>query len=125
MNKKIVALIALVLLPVGATASTLFAFEILAQIPSGVLETANQLQDKSIAYWFLVLAGIAIASWTYIFKWMISQLESQRTAHTAATDKLVDYMTKDHTSLTQILDKTIDALDRTSVVLDNAIKKIG
>ncbi len=74
------------------------------------LSAAQSLGDKNLAYWLLTLAGIAIASWTWIFKWLINQLELQRKAHAEAVSKLIEFMTQDHTATTAMLSSSQAAL---------------
>lgn len=75
----------------------------------------EMLAGKSITYWFISLAAIAITSWTWIFKWMVSQLEKQRDAHQSTTNKLLDYMEKDHTEMVKATQSVTIALHESSL----------
>lgn len=107
------ATIVAVLLPsvsVGATGAAVVLLGLTDAVPyAGAVE---DLSSRSMAYWFLALAAIAIASWTWIVKWLISQLDSQRAANTATTEKLISYMEKDHADMREIMGRTTEVLDR-------------
>ncbi len=45
------------------------------------------------------ISAVAIGSWTWIFKWMVQQLELQRQAHAQSQSELIRYMKEDHTLL--------------------------
>jgi fructose-specific phosphotransferase system IIC component len=70
------------------------------------------LADKSMAYWFLALAGLAIGSWTWIVKWLIKQLEDQRAAHANTQNQLINFMEKDHADMRLIMGRNIELIDR-------------
>lgn len=109
MNKKLILLatVSLCLIPcVGVGALTGGLAMMVAQVPSPITGTADQLVGKSLAYWLLTLAGIAIASWTWIFKWLINQLELQRQAHAETTKQLIEFMRQDHTATATMLAST-------------------
>lgn len=102
------------ILPGIAFAAGAISFHI-AQIQA--IEAAEQLGGKNLAYWFLALAGIAIASWTWILKWLLEQLESQRAANGATTDRLIGFMEKDHAEMRLLLGKTTEIMERLSTML--------
>lgn len=107
------AVIALSVLPSVCGASIL-----LAQAPGLPYEGAvNALADKNMNYWFLALAAIAIASWSFIAKWLLNQLESQREANAALVTKLVNYMEVDHA-------KTLVVMDSVTKILADVVKKL-
>jgi len=128
-NLLTAAIIALVLLSGISTTRTVAAFPLLmAESPlSGALpggDVASQLADKSLAYWFITLAVFSIGSWTYIVKWLISQLESQRQANAAAaaetaaaTAKLIEYMSRDHAAVATLTANTLDVLRQVTDIL--------
>lgn len=107
------ATIVAVLLPSVSAGATVVAVTLLSvadTIPyAGVVD---DLSSRSMAYWFLALAAIAIASWTWIVKWLISQLDSQRSANSETTAKLIAYMEKDHADMRAIMGRTNEVLDR-------------
>jgi hypothetical protein len=117
-----------VLLPAAAFASGSVAFSMLAQtpiplpIPGG--QVVDHLADKSIAYWFLALAAIAIASWTWILKWMIAQLEGQRTANSEATTRLITYMERDHGQMIAAMTTTAETNKKVVEVMEKVADKL-
>lgn len=117
------ACIALTLLPVLAFGASSKAYEnlkpVIAQVDpiAGTKAIADELHDKSMAYWFIVLAVIAIGSWTWVFKWMVNQLEQQRAANAELTKSLVGYMEKDHAG-------TLQALQANTTILSQVVEKL-
>lgn len=112
------AIMAVVLLPAVSAASimaTVPIFEGIAQIPSS--EIAATLADKSMAYWFVTLAVVAIGSWTWIFKWLIAQLDSQRKANSEAQQQTIAYMSQDHAAVAALTANTIDVLRQVTEIL--------
>jgi len=111
----VLAVVLFSLLPSFAVAALM-----LAEAPPAIFpgqEVANYLADKSINYWFLTLAGIAIGSWTWIAKWLIQQLEAQRAVNAATTDKLVRYMEEDHS-------KTLVVMQQVTAILSEVVKRM-
>src|SRR5947207_2364566 len=70
------------------------------------------LANKNIAYWFLALAAIAIASWSFIVRWLLNQLESQRTVNADVTNKLIAYMEGDHAKMIVVTEKVLLVMDK-------------
>ena len=70
------------------------------------------LAGKSMAYWFLALAAVAIASWSFIVRWLLNQLESQRTVNADVTNKLIAYMEGDHAKMIVVTEKVLLVMDR-------------
>ena len=110
------------LLPAVAFGSGAAAYTI-AQTPVPGGAAVDFLADKSLTYWFLTLAAIAIASWTWILKWLIGQLESQRTAHSATQDKLLDYMGKDRVQILQSINDNAATTKKLIEVLEANVSK--
>jgi hypothetical protein len=91
---------------------------LLAQAPGLPYDsTVSALADKNMNYWFLALAAIAIASWSFIAKWLLNQLESQREANAQLVTKLVNYMEVDHA-------KTLVVMDSVTKILADVVKKL-
>lgn len=111
---------ALVLLPSFAVAS------IVASLPNSPLAQTGipfdpaiqYLADKNMNYWFLALSAIAIASWSFIAKWLLQQLESQRIVNTELVNRLVGYMEKDHA-------QTVIAMNVSSGILAQVVEKLN
>lgn len=103
------ALVALTLLPAVAFAGASGAWMIIGQVAP--LEAADKLADKGMAAWFLALAAIAIGSWTWVFRWMVSQLEAQRAANAELVRQILEYHKSDNTSLRDMLGQTTAALN--------------
>src|SRR4051812_41785985 len=99
----LLALVALTLLPVAAFGFGTAGYSLLSQI--GPLDVAEKLGDKSMATWFLALAVVAIGSWTWVFKWMITQLDAQRAANAALVDKLLEAHKTENSTLRDLLEK--------------------
>lgn len=78
----------------------------------------DYLASKNIAYWFLALAAISIASWSFIVRWMLNQLESQRTVNTDVTNKLISYMEGDHSKMLVVTEKVLLVMDKVIERLD-------
>ena len=78
----------------------------------------DYLAGKNIAYWFLALAAIAIASWSFIVRWLLNQLESQRTVNAEVTNKLIGYMEGDHTKMIAVTEKVLLVMDKVLERLD-------
>jgi hypothetical protein len=115
MVKLLFGCISLVLLPVIAVASAAAAVSATVShdmIP--LLQTAEAIADKSMAYWFISLAVVSIASWTWVFKWLIQLLGEQRTAHADATKQLVGHLITDHVMMVQVVTKSTEALEQLS-----------
>ena len=72
----------------------------------------DYLANKNIAYWFLVLAAIAIASWSFIVRWLLNQLESQRMVNADVTNKLIAYMEGDHAKMIVVTEKVLLVMDK-------------
>ncbi len=72
----------------------------------------DYLADKNIAYWFLALAAIAIASWSFIVRWLLNQLESQRMVNADVTNKLIAYMEGDHAKMIVVTEKVLLVMDK-------------
>lgn len=70
------------------------------------------LANKNIAYWFLALAAIAIASWSFIVRWLLNQLESQRNVNADVTNKLIAYMEGDHAKMIVVTEKVLLVMDK-------------
>ncbi len=121
--RLIIVILLVVMLPAVAFASGIASYQILAQIPGK--QIVDELATKNIAYWFLSLAVAAIASWTWLFSWMIKQLDKQRTANSDITSKLIGYMEKDHTDTKVITTQAISMLDKSIVILNIAIDKLN
>ncbi len=76
------------------------------------------LAGKNIAYWFLALAAIAIASWSFIVRWLLNQLESQRNVNAEVTNKLIGYMEGDHAKMIAVTEKVLVVMDKVLERLD-------
>ncbi|MEQ1862010.1 MAG: hypothetical protein ABMA13_18990 [Chthoniobacteraceae bacterium] len=76
------------------------------------------LANKNIAYWFLALAAIAIASWSFIVRWLLNQLESQRNVNADVTNKLIAYMEGDHAKMIVVTEKVLLVMDKVLERLD-------
>lgn len=112
----ILAVLLIVLLPSIALAS------LAAIVPPTLAQAGNLLDptllaDKNMNYWFLALAGITIGSWTFTAKWLLQQLESQRSANTELVNKLVGYMEKDHS-------QTLLAMNTSAAILAQVVDKL-
>ncbi len=82
----------------------------------------DYLADKNIAYWFLALAAIAIASWSFIVRWLLNQLESQRIVNADVTNKLIAYMEGDHAKMIVVTEKVLLVMDK---VLEGMATRTG
>jgi hypothetical protein len=78
----------------------------------------DYLANKSIAYWFLALAAISIASWSFIVRWLLNQLESQRSVNATVTNKLISYMEGDHAKMIVVTEKVLLVMDKVLERLD-------
>lgn len=76
------------------------------------------LANKNIAYWFLALAAIAIASWSFIVRWLLNQLEGQRIVNADVTNKLIAYMEGDHAKMVAVTEKVLLVMDKVLERLD-------
>ena len=85
-----------VLLPAVAVGSAVQGVIALAPDLIPGQPVVEYLADKTLAYWFLALAAIAITSWTWAFKWLIGQLSSQRETSAETQRQLIEYMRADH-----------------------------
>ena len=72
----------------------------------------DYLANKNIAYWFLALAAIAFASWSFIVRWLLNQLESQRNVNADVTNKLIAYMEGDHAKMIVVTEKVLLVMDK-------------
>lgn len=64
------------------------------------------------------ISAVAIGSWTWIFKWMVNQLELQRQAHSAAQSQLIEYMKDDHALLVSTNGQLVSALGKAMTTLN-------
>ncbi len=115
----ITAIMAVVLIPGIVVASGLTGIRMLAQIP-GVETAADQLGSKNLAYWFLTLAAVAIGSWTWIVKWLIRQLESQRKSNTEQTSQMFEYMKTERAQMLVLMDRFAKVMEVAVQKLDGA-----
>jgi hypothetical protein len=67
------------------------------------LDTAEYLAGKPLGYWLIALAMFCGTTFTWIVKWLLSQLESQRTANSAANSQLMGYLREDRALLVKQL----------------------
>lgn len=99
---------------------------VLAQ--AGPVETGKEivegLANKSLSYWFIALAVVAITSWSFMAKWLINQLELQRDANSILTNKLIGYMEKDHTAMVQVVTEVAAVQKQTASILERAIRRL-
>lgn len=102
----IVAAIVLPPLALGAAGAAVTV----AQLPGK--EIVDDLANRSLAYWFVALAVVSIGSWTWIVRWLLAQLESQRAANLDSNKLLIAYMERDHADLRTVLARTTDVLER-------------
>ena len=77
------------------------------------------LAEKNVAYWFLALAAISIASWSFIVRWLLNQLESQRAVNSDVTTKLIAYMEGDHAKMIVVTEKVLLVMDKVLARLDS------
>lgn len=106
-------LLALTLLPSIAVAAAVVAMEPAVPMPS--TDGFNPFTTMGGT----TISAVAIGSWTWIFKWMVNQLELQRQAHAQAQSQLIQYMKDDHTlivatnqALTSALTLAISTLNK-------------
>lgn len=67
------------------------------------IDTAEYLAGKPLGYWLIALAMFCGTTFTLIVKWLLSQLESQRTANAAANSQLMGYLREDRALLVKQL----------------------
>src|SRR5436309_15127032 len=72
----------------------------------------DYLANKNITDWFLAPAAIAIASWSFIVRWLLNQLESQRIVNADVTNKLIAYMEGDHANMIVVTEKVLLVMDK-------------
>ena len=72
----------------------------------------DDLANKNIAHWFLALTAISIASWSFIVRWLLNQLESQRSVNANVTSKLIAYMEGDHSKMLAVTEKVLLVMDK-------------
>jgi len=82
------------------------------------------LANKNIAYWFLALAAISIASWSFIVRWLLNQLESQRSVNANVTNKLIAYMEGDHAKMLVVTEKVLIVMDKVLERLETRIAPV-
>lgn len=104
------AVVAVTLLPSIAIGSAAIATNVLAQIPGK--EIVDDLATRNLAYWFVALAVVSIASWTWIVRWLLGQLEGQRAAYIETNKLLISYMERDHSDMRAVLGRTSEVLER-------------
>lgn len=107
-----IGIMAVLMCPGIAASSVVAAHGMLADaalIPYGA--EVEFLAGKNIAYWFLTLAGVSIASWTWIVKWLIKQLEAQRDSNAQLVQTLLTAKEKENQELRELLTRTVTALE--------------
>lgn len=120
MIKKLFALILLTTLPAISYGALSSAWVILAADIPGVpipIDIQQLASDKSMATWFLTMGAIAIGSWTWIFRWLLTQLADQRIANAALVQKLLDRGERDNEKLAMLLERTVAVLDHVQAKL--------
>jgi hypothetical protein len=132
--RLILAILSFVFMPVVAFASAKVGYDgILAQTapnPTDIAAAADHLANKSMAYWFVCLALVAAGSWTWIAKWLINQLEQQRTTNADINKQLIDYISKDHAAsqvalreVTSCIERNTNCIEKNTRVLESIDKK--
>lgn len=104
------AVVAVTLLPSIAVGSMVLASNVIAQIPAK--EIVDDLANRNLAYWFVTLAVVSIGSWTWIVRWLLGQLEGQRSSNVETNKLLIGYMERDHSDMRAVLTRTTDVLER-------------
>lgn len=64
------------------------------------------------------ISAVAIGSWTWIFKWMVNQLELQRQAHSTSQAQLITYMKDDHALLVSTNGQLVTTLSKLTETID-------
>ena len=110
--KQTLAILGWVLLPSVTFGAVSAALAVLADVtpPFFPSAAAEALGGKSIGYWFIALAATAIGSWTWIVKWLIKQIDTQRDAHTRLTAELIGYLKTDHAANSAIVSQNNDLM---------------
>lgn len=111
--KQTLAIIASIILPSASFGTCLLGIGkigVVAEATAPFLPAAEALGDRSIGYWFIALAVVAIASWTWIVRWLIKQIETQREAHTTLAQELISYLKTDHANNSALLSKVGDLM---------------
>jgi len=97
---------------------------VMSQMPMLTPVEIEQLAGKSISYWLIALASLSVASWTFVVKWGLNQLEGQRSSNAQLVTQLVTYMKEDHTAtlvvmreVTGVMERLISKMDRDDAVL--------
>lgn len=112
----LIGLMCLTILPSIAVGATFSGYVILAADPAAAMipysGEIDYIAHQNLAYWFIALAAIAITSWTWIFRWLIHQLEAQRNSNAATTAQLMAYMEKDHTAMREMLTRNAAVMQR-------------
>lgn len=113
----VAAVMATILLPVVALGSMVLAD---ATDPAAAAAQAavENLAGKSISYWFVALAVASVTSWTFVVRWGLNQLESQRQANLDLTKQLVGYLEKDRIEGVVAMQRVTDVLSRLITHLD-------
>lgn len=101
----------IVLLPTGLLASV-------AAIAQITPETAaEQLAGKPLSYWLIALAAFCGTTFTLIVKWLLAQLESQRTTNAASNTQLLNYLKEDRVMLVKQLTEVAAVVSENSKII--------
>lgn len=105
-------IIAVILLPSVAIGAMALAANVGQLGPLPARELIDDLSTRNLAYWFITLAVVSIGSWTWIVRWLLGQLESQRASNIETNKMLIGYMERDHADMRTVLGRTTEVLER-------------
>jgi hypothetical protein len=111
----------ILLLPTGVLSAALVAQ--ITPETARALEAAEELAGKPLGYWLIGLAGFCGTTFTLIVKWLLAQLESQRTANAAASAQLIEYLREDRALLVKQLTENTTAVTENSKIIEAATKR--
>lgn len=116
-----------ILLPAVAVGAAAVGVTGMTNTPNPMIpeqQVVDYLAQKNISYWFISLAVVAITSWSFIVRWLLKQLELQRTASSDTQKQLIDYMQKDHTAMVQVVTEVSGTQKKTVEVLERVLDKL-
>jgi hypothetical protein len=87
------------------------------------MEAAELLAGKPLSYWLVALAAFCGTTFTLIVKWLLAQLESQRTANAAAASELISYLREDRALLVKQLTEVSTVVAEASRLIADAQRR--
>lgn len=88
---------------------------LLAQTPmdaASLKQFADEVSQKDFRWWFAIVFGILITATTFIVKWLIATLQSQRQSNADVQKEFISYMREDRLKAAVLLERVTMVLEK-------------